>query len=476
MRIELQGDERGIGRRSASFDIQTFGGDDQLIVDLGITSSTESLQLTANLGDGNDVAGVRMEQLHNKYPENMNHEIHLDGGGGMDTLSADLNLGDDTPETFNTHVEMHNAAEKQLQVTGGGADLFVTANSEPAASDPDCLIWDVIGSGVYNVPEMMLYIGGADEVDVEVGDARLSSLSIEVDTRSEDLVDGFNFLIEIDAVSFIPGSITLTVRPTVASLDLENITLSGAMEVDVREHSSFSRNISGMHITNGGSYDEVIRTSKAILIIAEDIEGEALIVDDGGSFGSEVIGGSERNLIVNRVENVVINRGGVFRQFIDAGGGADTVFQSLGHFENYGTAVLNTRLGAGNDSYRALAHDIYVAPGANLAMQVDGNRGRDLIRADVQATVDGNYSFVARGGRHADVIRVSHEFSTTRAGEQPNVNILIEGNGGNDWIELSLVALEFDDDWLHALVDGGKGNDTACTLGEVRVVNVERHC
>ena len=110
-------------------------------------------------------------------------------------------------------------------------------------------------------------------------------------------------------------------------------------------------------------------------------------------------------------------------------------------FENHGIAKFDTRLGAGVDSYLATASDIYVAAGASFAIQVDGEAGRDLILANVQATVDGDFSLVARGGAGADTIGIvldvrpvvrADRNESPLSDPRPAIDVLIEGNDGDE--------------------------------------------
>ena len=536
----------------------------------------------------------------------------MDGGGGeMNSVQVFLIVGDWSADERTRNLTIRNAAEKRLEV-GGVVELVATSSGRPTQEWDDgwwqldfvdhgrttAATFDVVGST------------GRDDIDVKVGDNRLSSLAIEIDTKdgddvagvgipsvvidiahSESRVDrprnrfderllsgqdlsvevtggsaldfafatpvaafdfrglssertrsdkshfvfdwqgtaadvpnhsleatakGFNRSVELslavldEAAATIPeviegqgvslrvdtfdnqsgleeGTIHLSQRPDGTVLKLENVKLSGAMEVNAAGFHRFSRKISGMHINDGGSYQETIRAgnqrqgrSRGFGFV--EMSSADLQIAEGGTFRSLISGGRESDHVVSRLENIVNH--GKFVQIVDTGAGADTVSQRLNGFENHGTANFNTRLGAGADSYLAEASGIYVAPDASFAMQVDGKAGRDLILANVQANVDGDFSLVARGGAGADTIGIvldvrpvvrADRNESPLSDRRPAINVLIEGNDGNDWLGLWLFAADVDDDLLNALVDGGTGWDTARTHGPVRVVNVENH-
>ena len=99
-------------------------------------------------------------------------------------------------------------------------------------------------------------------------------------------------------------------------------------------------------------------------------------------------------------------------------------------------------------------------------------RQRDESRAFNRPTID----IMLKGDGGNDRIGLSllaHELSHVPSARPPAIDILLAGDGGNDWLGLSLLAPELDDELLNAVVDGGRGRDSACADERVIVRNVE---
>lgn len=296
----------------------------------------------------------------------------------------------------------------------------------------------------------------------------------------------------LDASSF-RGKIAMngSERPEGSSLRLKDVELSGDMIVSVEGTGDFTREITRMRINDGGRYEENFGTARNAPTTHSHVQdglsntimvGEVISISRLGSFVSRVIGGRDSDRITTQMDRVINH--GRLQQSIDTKGGADIVIQSINGFENYGSTAFVTELGGGADYKTAICHGVSVLAYSSFSMVINGEAGQDEIFADVQATVDGDYHFAASGGRGNDVIAVRHEIdSSPRSNNRsrhvdraPSANIVVEGNEGDDLMAFWLLATECDDELLlNALIDGGRGEDTAWTFGPIRVRNVEHH-
>jgi hypothetical protein len=204
-------------------------------------------------------------------------------------------------------------------------------------------------------------------------------------------------------------------------------------------------------------------------------------IGQGATFESRVVGSPNDDLLEQRFENVEI-RGGTMRMLTDTGAGNDTatiVFVGGWGASSYQYAFDGGyNLGGGADLFTVTARDVVVPEASSFDLGVDGQEGRDLIWADIEATVDGHYRFRAAGGRGADVVGTVHRLAATRlprdgAGpeEVPAIDILLAGEEDNDLLAAWLFAVDLDENSIRALIDGGRGIDLC--LGNVDAINCE---
>lgn len=453
--IELKSHAGGSGRQSASFDFQTFGGDDEMVVNVETSPTTETLRLTADLGAGNDtgevvIVGTTIKIVEVEWSGIEHADVDLDLTGD----DAVVNIGLLLPA-----IQKVRAAAARLDVLSSGAGNTINVNTDGYPGFDGN--FDLTGPDTSVQAGLLL----PAIQSIQPAAARINVLSSGTGNTIDVGADGYpNFDFDLIASRVPLKIVTLEylVPGTIAALDASNFI------GDLRLQS-------GVRIGEGGRD----RSPQSVQIISAGLDA-GMHIAEGGTFRSLITGGRESNRIVSRLRNVVNH--GEFIQIVETGAGADTVSQRLNGFENHGAASFDTRLGAGADTYLTTASDIYVAPGATFAMQVDGQAGRDLILANVQATVDGDFSLVARGGKGADrvniIIYITPVIPVERdeprpSAERPAIDILIEGNDGNDRLGLWLFAPDVDDDLLNALIDGGRGRDAACATDNVSFLNVE---
>jgi hypothetical protein len=319
------------------------------------------------------------------------------------------------------------------------------------------------------------------------------------------------------ASSDAPGSIAVSLGEDSAQATLENLAIAQAQLI-ASGLSGFTRTLSDVEI-HGGYSESIdmaldigrpVGESKPLLIIAEDIE-----VAPGAQFRSDVEGAGH---VVRRTQNLTLGDGSSYFESIAAtadadsaasdkrkqslyfpedmlkeiqvGAGAsfesrvfgspndDFLVQRRENLQVHGAYVGTFHMGAGADFLSLAARDVVVHTAASFDLDVAGAEGRDVIGADIEATVDGHYRFLAAGGSGEDIIGTVQTLAATRpqrtateAAAPSAIEILLTGEDGNDLLAAWLFTADIDEDSIQALIDGGLGID-ACS-GNVDAINCE---
>lgn len=141
-------------------------------------------------------------------------------------------------------------------------------------------------------------------------------------TRNTHSLPELTSRIRLDARD-VSGEVRISSQPDSAAVTIENAQVGKTLYLGVIGFSGVTREIHGLHLLSESRYQEIVRTSKALLIVAEDVEGEALLIAPHAVFASKVVGGDEANRFVSRWDGVFIDRTAKLQQSIETNGGDD---------------------------------------------------------------------------------------------------------------------------------------------------------
>jgi hypothetical protein len=403
------------GIKRIIFDLKS--GDDSVTVNT-TGELTKQLDLRMNFGDGDDSANLKFASISRNL-----------------TVSADLGAGDDWID-LNLDEEIRSGVAIGLDVRGyDGADTWILSVNEVR---PNAILRAHFDGD-----------DGDDVLDVRLGDPIDSGARVKIDGDGGDGAD----LLKVDGVTMGIGAIIQ------AGAHLR-VNLCGDDGDDTVELKAAGVSGDLKARVDLGDGDDAVNMNM-------DWEIRA-----GGEVRLDVRGRDGADTMDLNVNHVLVNAD--LRVRFDGDDGDDAFHVCMGDPIESGARVSIDACGGDGDDSLALDATSFglggdIGAGGKMTLKMNGGDGDDTILATYEGDVDGELSIQLDGDRGNDLVNAEVSAS---AGSNGKVKARIDGCDGNDSLTLMLFDLSAGSADVFGLIDGGRGFDVGVGTPNV----VKKHC